>query len=338
MSKATLTDVSLLAGVSRSTASLVLRGSTRIPAETHERVRKAMAELNYVYNRHAANMRSSQTMTIGLIATDIRNPYFAELTMAVADALHDSAYTLFTVYTRDGLDRQQDMLKAMIERQVDGILMLPAIGSTVHSIQDFTGSSTPVVQLARYFTTEFDYAGPDNRAAAIGLATHIASLGRGRAVMIGGPEPSSARSDRFDGLAEGFRGTNMTFDEAASIPTQNNPEDGARGLAELLDRGVLPDVIVAYSDAVALGIYMELRRRNLEPGRDAAVASFDDIPFAVLQVPQLTSVSTHPVEVGKAAAQLLLNRIQDPDKEIEHVLVPPSLKVRASTALWRSRG
>jgi LacI family transcriptional regulator len=337
MAKATLNEVSELAGVSRSTASLVLRGSTRIPPQTHERVRKAMAELGYVYNRQAANMRSSATMTVGFLATDIRNPYFAELTMAVADALHDSAYTLFTVYTRDRLDRQQEQLNAMIERQVDGILMLPSIGSTLPDIRDQVGTSTPIVQLARHFTDDFDYAGPDNASASAVLAKHIASLGRGRAVLVGGPQPSSARSERLAGLVSGFAQSEIEFDVAQSVSTANNPEDGARGVAELLDRGVLPDIVIAYSDAVALGIYSELRRRDLEPGRDIAVASFDDVPFAALQVPQLTSVATHPVEVGLAAAQLLLDRIKEPDRSIRHILIPPELRVRASTALWRPR-
>ena len=79
MKKVTLNDVSRAAGVSRSTASLVLRGSPRIPEATSDRVRLAMAELGYVYNRHAANMRRSESMTLGLIVTDIRNPYFATL-------------------------------------------------------------------------------------------------------------------------------------------------------------------------------------------------------------------------------------------------------------------
>ncbi|MER3390835.1 MAG: LacI family DNA-binding transcriptional regulator [Microcella sp.] len=337
MAKATLNDVSALAGVSRSTASLVLRGSTRIPAQTHERVRQAMAELGYVYNRQAANMRASASMTVGLIATDIRNPYFAELTMAIADSLHDSAYTLFTVYTRDDLDRQGELVKAMIERQVDGILMLPSIGSTAPAIRDMLGTSTPLVQIARHFSNEFDYAGPDNTAAAAVLAEHLASVGRGRAVLVGGPHPSSARGERLAGLTAGFSGAGIEFDADESVPTENNPDGGARGLAELLDRGMLPDIVIAYSDAVALGIYSELRRRNLEPGRDMAVASFDDVPFAGLQMPQLTSVATHPVEVGRVGAQLLIERIQDPGREIQHMLVAPALRARASTVLWRPR-
>jgi len=98
-----------------------------------------------------------------------------------------------------------------------------------------------------------------------------------------------------------------------------------------------PDCIIAYSDAVALGIYAELRRRNLEPGRDVSVASFDDIAMAELLLPPLTSVSTYPELIGRKAAALLLNRIRDSSLEPQRSLIEPALKVRASTAQWRPR-
>jgi LacI family transcriptional regulator len=124
--KVTLNDVSRAAGVSRSTASLVLRGSPRIPEATSDRVRLAMAELGYVYNRHAANMRRSESMTLGLIVTDIRNPYFAGLTMTIEEAAHEAGYTLFVGYSRDDVERQYLQLETMVQQQVDGIFLLPA--------------------------------------------------------------------------------------------------------------------------------------------------------------------------------------------------------------------
>lgn len=296
-----------------------------------------MAELGYVYNRHAAFMRSSRSMTIGLVATDVTNPYFAELAMSVSDALRDSDYTVFTVYTGDELARQRQMITALVERQVDGIILLPAVGSTLSELGAVVGT-TPIVQLARHFTDALDYAGPDNVSAARALSEHIASLAPSHVVMVGGPEHSSARAERLEGLTTGFEGTGVHFDPSEAVPTSNNPDDGARGISALLDHGVLPDVVVAYSDAVALGMYTELRRRNLTPGRDAAIASFDDVPFAALQAPPLTSVATRPADVGLAAAELILDRISEPGRDPRRIVVPSLLKVRASTVLWRPRG
>lgn len=339
MKNVTLNDVSRAAGVSRSTASLVLRGSSRIPEATSERVRLAMAELGYVYNRHAANMRRSDSMTLGLIVTDIRNPYFAGLTMAIEEAAHAGGYTLLIGYSRDDVERQSLQLETMVQQQVDGILLLPATGSELPPVCGIIDrSSVPVLQLARYFSEELDYVGPDNVCAGHQLARHVSSLGAASAVLIGGPDRSSARTERIKGLETGFTGSSVVFDASLSAATTtNNAAGGSEGVARVLDQGIWPDCIIAYSDAVALGIYAELRRRNLEPGRDISVASFDDIAMAELLLPPLTSVSTYPELIGHKAAELLLKRIRDPSLQPQRSLIEPALKIRASTAQWRPR-
>jgi len=297
-----------------------------------------MADLGYVYNQQAANMRQSRSMTIGVVATDIRNPFFAELTMSVEEAVHDAGYTLFIGYSRDRLERQRELLDAMVQRQVDGILLLPAIGTTIDNVGPVAGEYGPsMVQISRHFSPEFDYVGPDNTVASLIVAEHIASLGCASAILVGGPDGSSARLERLAGLQSGFAGTGTAFDPAASISTANNSNDGARGLAAALDRGALPEGIIAYSDAVAQGIYAELRRRDLQPGVNVAVASFDDLPLAALQVPPLTSVDTGAEAVGRAASRLLLARLGDREAAPQSLLIEPTLKVRASTALWHPR-
>jgi LacI family transcriptional regulator len=298
-----------------------------------------MAELGYVYNRHAANMRRSESMTLGLIVTDIRNPYFAGLTMTIEEAAHEAGYTLFVGYSRDEVERQYVQLETMVQQQVDGIFLLPATGSELTPVCGIIDrSAVPVLQLARYFSEELDYVGPDNVAAGQQLAHHLVSLGVASAVLVGGPEHSSARYERIKGLDTGFAaGSSVTFDPSLSTATTNNAIGGSEGVSRILDQGIWPDCIIAYSDAVALGIYAELRRRNLEPGRDVSVASFDDIAMAELLLPPLTSVSTYPELIGRKAAQLLLNRIRDSSLPPQRSLIEPALKVRASTAQWRPR-
>jgi LacI family transcriptional regulator len=297
-----------------------------------------MAELGYVYNRHAATMRRSRSMTLGLIVTDIRNPYFAGLTMTIEEAAHEAGYTLLVGYSRDDAERQYLQLETMVQQQVDGIFLLPATGSELNPICGIIDrSSVPVLQLARYFSEELDYVGPDNITAGRLLARHVSSLGASSAVLIGGPEQSSARTERIKGLETGFDGSGVAFDPSLSATTTNNAIGGSEGVAWALDRGIWPDCIIAYSDAVALGIYAELRRRNLEPGRDVSVASFDDIAIAELLLPPLTSVSTYPERIGRKAAEMLLNRIRDSSLEPQRFLIEPAPKVRASTAQWRPR-
>ncbi|NKX52406.1 substrate-binding domain-containing protein, partial [Arthrobacter deserti] len=142
---------------------------------------------------------------------------------------------------------------------------------------------------------------------------------------------------RIRGLQRGFAGSGIRFEAGDSVATSNNAQGGAAGVARTLDHGIWPDCLIAYSDAAALGVYAELRRRNLEPGRDVPVASFDDISIAEMLLPPLTSVATYPRLIGRQAAQRLLDRIGNPAIQAGRALIEPALKVRASTALWRPR-
>lgn len=127
----------------------------------------------------------------------------------------------------------------------------------------------------------------------------------------------------------------MEFDagEETSTPT-NYTDAGERAMAQVFDSGYLPEVVVGFSDVVTMGMYSEIGRRGLRPGRDVAVASFDDSLLAAWLSPPLTSVATWPEQVGVRAAQLLLERISDNDVPSRQVRIEPALRLRASTLAW----
>jgi len=336
--RVTLEDVSKAAGVSRSTASLVVRGNTRIPETTALKVREAMDSLGYVYNRQAANLRQSRSMTLGLIVTEIINPYFAELAMAVDEVTHEAGYTIFIGYSRDLAQRQQEIIASMIERQIDGLLLLPAPDTDPDRLaKQVNAANVPVVLLARRFEG-FDYVGSENVQGATMLANHLTALGCRNVALLGGL-PAPSLSEREQGLRTTLEGAGRelwTMDELRSHIT---PEGGAAAVARLFDMGKLPDAIVAYNDVVAQGVYDEMRRRGLEPGRDIAVASFDDTRIAASQVPPMTSVAGFPQQIGLTGTEMLMNRLASGNAEIPEQLslLDPVLKIRSSTATWRPR-
>jgi LacI family transcriptional regulator len=339
MARITLQDVSNAAGVSRSTASLVVRGSSRIPEATAQKVRDAMQELGYVYNRQAANLRQSRSMTLGLIVTEIVNPYFAELAMAVDEVTHEAGYTIFIGYSRDTAERQSELVASMIERQVDGILLLPAPGTDDGQLhRQVNAANIPLVMLARH-TGSFDYVGSDNVKGAELLGRHLGALGCRTVALLGG-RPASSFDERERGLRTGLESAGAALWSEDSFRSAITPEGGAAAVGQLLDAGRLPDGVVAYNDVVALGVYDELRRRGLEAGRDIAVASFDDTRIAASQVPPMTSVAGFPARIGVTAAELLIRRLADDDEAATGptvTLIDPQLKVRSSTAGWRPR-
>lgn len=337
MRRITLNDVSARAGVSRATASLVVRDSGRISEATRARVRQAMAELGYVYDRRAAGLRATRSMTLGVVVTENRNPFVSELVMALESALHDGGYTVLVGYSHDEVERESELLETMVERQVDGILLQPAHDSDPAAVDRYTvRSGTPVVLVVRHFFDDRNYVGPDNVAAGEMLGLHLRDIGARMVQMVGGPANSSARLERLEGLRSGLGG-GVEFDPGLRTVTPTNYSDvGERAMAQVFDHGQLADALVGFSDVVTMGMFSEIYRRGLIPGKDVAVASFDDIFMAGWLNPPLTSVATRPEDVGAEAAALLVEQIRSPGPA-QVRLFKPELRLRASTLSWRPR-
>lgn len=278
-------------------------------------------------------------MTIGLIVTEIINPYFAELAMSVDQITHDAGYTIFIGYSRDHADRQQEIISAMIERQVDGILLLPAPDTDPKTLaKQVDAAGVPVVLLARRFAG-FDYVGSENVKGAKLLGDHLSALGCKSVAFLGGLTASSL-AEREEGLLTAFKPNGCELWSIDDFRSPITPEGGAAAVGRLFDHGKLPDAIIAYNDAVAQGVYDEMRRRGLDPGRDLAVASFDDTRIAASQVPPMTSVAGFPNQIGAKGTEMLMNRLADGNTDIstQLTLIQPQLKIRSSTATWRPRG
>ncbi|RVW06004.1 LacI family DNA-binding transcriptional regulator [Rhodococcus spongiicola] len=348
MKRVTLSDVSRHAGVSRSTASLVLNGSPSVARETTRRVRESMKALGYVYNRHAAMLRNPRSMTLGLVVTEVQNPYFAELAMTLEDVADRSNYAVFVGYSRDDPARQRRLLDRFVERSIDGLILLPAGDTQAVEIDKLLATSgIPLVLLARHFNLGHDYVGADNVEAGRLLGGHLRAMGVRTVAMVGGPQHTSARREREEGFRAAIAGGEMSMIRADGLFGEATPDGGAEATRRLLDRGTVPDAIVAYSDIVAVGVYAELNRRGLEPGRDIAVGGFDDIAGSAHRTPPLTTVATFPTAIGEKCGELILERIgQSLDSNggpardshpYTHDLVAPALRVRGSTAAWRPR-
>jgi LacI family transcriptional regulator len=331
-------DVAAASGVSRATVSLVVRDSPQIPDETKARVRAAIERLGYVYDHRAAVMRSPHTMTVGLIVTDIRNPYFAELTMALEVEFQEDGRALLMGYSQDDRQSEERLLGLMVEHHVDGVLILPSKDTTKADLErrlDMPG--TPYVLVSREVPElDADYVGVDNIRAGTLLGEHFASEGFERVAFLGGPPQSSARAERQRGLGIGLSHHGIELDDTLSIPTNAERVGGIEAVQTLLRASPTPDAIACYSDVVAFGVMLGLRSAGLDPGLDVAIGSFDDIPEAELQHPPLTSVATYPERVGAEAARLLKERIEDPELATRRVLLSPRLSVRESTTSSRT--
>jgi LacI family transcriptional regulator len=338
-SRVTINDVAAESGVSRATVSLVLRGNPKIPEATAQRVRAAMASLGYVYNRQAANLRTQRTMAIGLVLTGVRDPWFADLTMAVEEVAHEAGCTLLTGYSRDRLDRQEAVLSTMVEQRVDGIVLLPTSETTSVDLESIFGATgVPHVLIDRRVTGwDSDRVRVDHWAAGEQVAAHLADVGVRSMAFVGGPPSCPVRAEREGGLRSGAAARGVEFAHELSFPTDAERLGGTRAARQLLDLPGLPDAIVAYSDVVALGVLGALRHRGIEAGRGIALAGFDDIEEAALQPTPLTTASTFPARLGSEAVRLLFERLANPTAPHRDIVIDPVLHVRDSTLRWADR-
>ncbi len=339
MARVTLNDVSRAAGVSRATASLVVRGSDRISPATTARVRAAMEDLGYVYDRGAAQLRGGRTMTVGVIVPEIRNPYLADLLMTIEQSLSARGYTSLIAHSGENVQRESEILATMTERRVDGVLIHPSRTSDDAPLDEHTARfDIPVVTMMRRLDPRFSSVTPDNARAGVLMGEHLRTLGVRSVTFLGGPTHSSGRADRIAGMAAALGG-GIAFDHGEHTTTATTYSDAGRAaMAHVFERGSLPDAVVGFSDIVTMGLYVELHERGLLPGRDVAVASFDDISMSSWLTPPLTSMAAGADQVGTAAAAEILAAIEHgPDHAPATILIPPELRLRTSTLGWRPR-
>ena len=329
--RVTLMDVAKDAGVSRSTASLVLRGSPLVADETCERVLASMRELGYVYNRAAASLRTQRSQTIGVVVTDITNPFFAQMTVGSEAKFDEANCVMLVSNTSDELSRQNRLLRSMLEYGVDGILLCLAKNTTPETIHRLHHWRLPFVLVARYlFDVEADYVGGDNVLGAEMAVDHLLALGHRRIAFIGGPGDSSARRDRLRGYRNALERRNLAVDDLLLATSPINYAGGHQAITELLKRPDPPTAVVCYNDVVAFGVMLGLQAAGKTPGEDFAVVGFDDIEEAALWRPALTTVSVPPRQIGVEATCLLLERIAEPDGTPRQIILPPTLIVRES--------
>jgi DNA-binding LacI/PurR family transcriptional regulator len=307
MARVTLIDVARRCGVSRATVSLVLNDSPLVAATTRDRVRQAMTELGYVYNRAAASLRTQHSDAIGVVLTNITNPYFAEFAAGLQDTLTSSGTVPLLAVSGEDRELQHRLMKSLVERNVDGIVLVPAHGTTPEDLPDLLG--TPVVLLARRLDgMDVDYVGAQNRDGGYAAAEHLYTHGCRLISFIGGYSDASARDERVGGVEEFLNERGFTLDSDRSVvcePARPHARDAAmRLLAEDPD----VDGIVCFSDVVAFGVLDAIADMGRSVGSDVRVIGFDDVHDAGLNRPSLSSVAVPARETGRRAGQLVLER------------------------------
>ncbi|MBV8584933.1 MAG: LacI family DNA-binding transcriptional regulator [Verrucomicrobia bacterium] len=325
-SRPTLADIAADAGVSRATVSLVIRNVPTVADGTRQRVMSSLRRLGYVYNRGAASLRSQRSHAVGLVVSDITNPFFAELIVAIEDRLAAAGYITVFGNTSERPEKQVRLLTRLAESAVDGILICPTKGT--NSEFEFTLPSVPVVAFARTLPG-VDYVGLDNHLGASLATKHLFQLGHRRVAFFGGLPELSSSQERLEGYLSAHQEAGRTVNEELIFSGPPNQPGGRQAVTQALRLSTPPSAGLCFNDLVALGAMEALRAGGLEPPRFALVG-YDNIAIGASVRPALTTVDAVPAEVGKAAAELLLQRLSEPASTIQRRILEPRLIVRES--------
>ena len=329
--RVTLTDIAGDAGVSRATVSLVLRNVPVVAKETRQRVLSSMRRLGYVYHRAAASLRTQRTHTIGLIVTDITNPFFAEIIVAIEDKLGNAGYVTLLGNTSETVSKQERLITTMQEYPADGLLLCPVMDRSATFAKRIQNCRIPKVLFVRSLPgVDCDYVGVDNVFGAQSAVEHLLRLGHRRIAFIGGANEVSSRKERVTGYENALRKGRCHVDPTRMVTSPPNREGGYQAMHQLLQLPQIPTAALCFNDMVAIGAMQALSAAGKTPGQDFALVGFNDVAEAVLCRPALTTIATTPGKIGEVAAELLLDRIAHPNQPSRKLILRPRLIVRES--------
>ena len=306
---ASIKDVSRAAGVSISTVSHVLNGTRFVSPALQERVRAAVVDLDYRQNGLARSLRTRQSYALGLVIPDVSNPYYPQIARGVQDAAAAAGYWVFLCNSDRRPESEIRLLEALEQRRADGVI-LDASGPDPALLAALRRASVPVVLVgSRIEAPDLDVVtvAPNGGYEAV---RHLVRSGRRRIALISGPPVSGeGRPPKARGYLQALEEAGLTPDPALLAEGGYTREGGQAAMDRLLALPAPPDAVFAANDLMAIGALTAARAVGRRVPDDVAIVGYDDIPEAAVTSPALTTVSVPKYEMGRAAAEVLLERI-----------------------------
>ena len=340
-----LKQIAAQTNVSIATVSKVLSGREDVSDKTRLRVLKVARELSYRPNLLVRGMQTGRTQSIGLMVPSGDNPFFTNIVHGVHDFLQQQDYVPILLWASRRSDKtwvcrtELEVIQQLVDRRVDGLIVSPieddASDDYLHEIHDH---QLPMVAVDRVLPNSLkaDFVGTDDFHGGVVAAEHLLGLGHRHILHFAGPEFASTGRDRRKGFESVIRKcANVRYDVVVDPTFAGDP---ACIQAYFSEHPKLPTAIFAANDYIAMRLYSGITQRKLRVGADVAIIGFADLPFTEFLQPTLTTIRQNPIDIGRKAAQLVLNRIQntstsDPDSYSPvQIRLKPELIIRESTA------
>lgn len=329
----TIRDVALRAGFSTATVSRVLAGIGRPRPETEAAVRSAVQELGYRPSGVARSLRMRRTQSLGLIVTDIGNPFFPELVKAADDRARELGYSILLGTAAYDERRAMHYLNLMAEHRVDGLIVASSQLSGAGWDWLLSSPVPVVVANAEPAGLPVPVITSDNFGASRIAVEHLVALGHRRIGYIRGSQVYTAAVPRIEGFRAACADAGLDPSETPVIRGEGDVESGYRAAAELLASRSDVTAIYCYNDLTAIGVLRALRDTGRRVPGDISVVGLDDIAAASWTAPSLTTVAQQKAEMGRLAVERLTTALEDKGGVLEAdvVRLPTSLCQREST-------
>jgi LacI family transcriptional regulator len=319
----TIKDVARRAGVSTMTVSRVINRSGYASPETRARVERAVNELGYVPNALARHLRSKRTRTVALVLSDLTNPFFTTIARGVEDIATAHDFAVMFCNTDESEAEELEYLRMLIQRQIDGVLLVPASSSGA-SLRLLRSHRVPVVVVDRRVASpRVDEVRSDSEAGAHQLVRHLIDLGHRRIGMLSGGRNISTAADRVAGYRRALTEAGITYDDRLVRYEGFGVEGGLHMARQLLELSPKPTALFAANNFIAFGAIRALREKEMRVPEDMSLVAFDDLPDDWLVEPFLTVVEQRAYEMGRQAAELMLERLRGGGRPRRRSIVLP---------------
>lgn len=330
---ATIASVATEAGVSTATVSRVLTGSKAVNADTTERVLLAVEKLRYRGNSIAKALRQNSTGNIGMLVPSISNPFFTSLVEQVEHHLAQAGLNLFLCDSRNDVQLEAARLRSLTDGSVDGVLISPVNEVLSRPALQRATDIIPIVQIDRRVdTVDTDWVGLDDAHAMNAIVGHLVDRGVRTAAFVTSIMGSSSARDRLEAARDSCTTLGITMPDNLVLDGDFSLEWGATAADHLLDlTGQLPDAVICSDDLIALGLSRRMAERGVQVPGDVLVSGFDDIVYASLNMPSLTTLRQPLSQMAAEAVRLLQESILTDGRARTQLALRGSLVVRDST-------
>lgn len=323
-------DVAREAKVSVFTVSAVINDTGRVSSTLSRRVEAAIRKLNYRPNLLARSLAKQQTHTLGMVVTDIANPFFPAIVRGAEDAAQKAGYSMLLCNSDDKSDKEAVYLELLISKRVDGIILNKTPSAlSVAQRRMLDEAKIPIILLMRTCPDlKTDVVQTNDKQGAIDAIAHLARIGHKKIAFVSGPLNVSNARARRQGYCKALEERGLEYDPNLTFEGDYRIESGHRAGHALLPQR--PDAVLVTNYLMTIGLMSAAEEIGLRCPEDFALVSFDDYPWSGCFRPRLTTVELPKYELGDTAVRLLLERIQGKRSTIQTINLAPQLRVRES--------